>query len=260
VSAMTALATPLPTLRWLILAAGLLLAALAPAPAHAGERLTVVELFTSQGCPLCPSADAFLGELTQRDDVLGLSFHVGYWDYIGWADPFSKPAYTKRQEKYLDRFGLPYVFTPQVVIDGRMHASGNRQDDILHAIKKAGKVERGRIHVELTRVSAGQVRIHIPEPEAVYRGEAEIILVRYDQKKQTQVTHGENSGKTLVNYNVVRVMRPIADWNGEPVDLVQRLVELDGPGGDFCAVIIQERAQGRILGAAFVDMRGPGPS
>ena len=257
---MTTLATLLSTMRWLVLTAGLLLAALSSSPASAGERLTVVELFTSQGCPLCPPADAFLGELTKRGDILGLSFHVGYWDYIGWADPFSKPAYTKRQERYLDRFGLPYVFTPQVVIDGRMHASGNRQDNILRAITKAGKVERGRIDVELTRVSAGQIRIHIPAPEAVYRGEAEIILLRFDEKKETVVTRGENSGKTLVNYNVVRIMRPVADWNGEAVDLVQRLVELDGPGGDFCAVLVQERRQGRILGAAFIDMRGPGPS
>jgi hypothetical protein len=256
---MTTFANPRIALRWLILSAGLLLAALAAAPAHAGERLTVVELFTSQGCPLCPTADAFLGELTKRGDVLALSFHVGYWDYIGWVDPYAKPAYTKRQEKYLDRFGLPYVFTPQAVVDGRMQASGNRQDDILHSIDEVGKDERGRIEVELTRISAGQVRIRIPEPEAVYRGEAEIILIRFDEKKETVVTHGENSGKTLVNYNVVRIMRPIADWNGEAIDMVQRLHELDAPGGDFCAVIVQERAQGRILGAAFVDMRGPGP-
>ncbi len=257
---MKLLAYPLLTSRLLVLVTGLMLAAVAPSPATAGERLTVVELFTSQGCPLCPPADAFLGELTKRDDVLALSFHVGYWDYIGWTDPFSKPAYTKRQEKYLDRFGLPYVFTPQAVVDGRLHASGNRQDNILRNIKKAGELERGRIDVELTRVSEGRVRIRIPEPEAVYRGEAEIILIRFDEKKETVVTHGENAGKTLINYNVVRIMRPVADWNGKAVDMVQRLVDLDSPGGDFCAVIIQERTQGRILGASFVDMRGPGPT
>ncbi len=256
---MTTFANPRFALRWLILSAGLLLAALAVAPAHAGERLTVVELFTSQGCPLCPTADAFLGELTERDDVLALSFHVGYWDYIGWTDPYAKLAYTKRQEKYLDRFGLPYVFTPQAVVGGSFQASGNRQSDILHNINEVGKDERGRIDVELTRIATGQVRIRIPAPEAVYRGEAEIILIRFDEKKETVVTHGENAGKTLLNYNVVRVMRPVADWNGEAVDLVQRLAELDSPGGDFCAVIVQERAQGRILGADFVDMRGPGP-
>jgi hypothetical protein len=251
-------AYPLVTLRWLFMAAGLLLAALASVPANAGERLTVVELFTSQGCPLCPSADAFLGELTKRDDVLALSFHVGYWDYIGWADPFAKPTYTKRQEKYLDRFGLPYVFTPQAVVDGRMQASGNRQDNILSHIKAAGSDPDGRIDVELTRLSANQVRIRIPMTDAVYRGEAEIILLRFDEKRETVVTNGENAGKKLLNYNVVRIMRPVADWNGEAVDIVQRLAELDLPGGDFCAVIIQERTQGRILGAAFVDMRKPG--
>ena len=154
---MTALANPLLAFRWLLLAGGLLLASLSALPAQAGERLTVVELFTSQGCPLCPTADAFLGELTKRDDVLALSFHVGYWDYIGWADPFAKTAYTKRQEKYLDRFGLPYVFTPQAVIDGRLHASGNRQDRILRNIVAASSLDRGRIEVELTRISAGQV-------------------------------------------------------------------------------------------------------
>ena len=256
---MTTFAIPLAASRRLLLAAGLLLAALAALPAQAGERLTVVELFTSQGCPLCPTADAFLGELTKRGDVLALSFHVDYWDYIGWADPFAHTAYTKRQEKYLDRFGLAYVFTPQTIVDGGLHASGNRQDHILRNIVVAGKVEQGRIDVELTRISAGQVRIRIPKPEAVYRGEAEIILIRFDEKKETVVTRGENSGKKLVNYNVVRVMRPVADWNGEAVDMVQRLVDLDAPGGDFCAVIIQERAQGRIIGADFVDMRKPGP-
>ena len=256
---MTTFANPLAVFRRLLLAAALLLAALSAVPAHAGERLTVVELFTSQGCPLCPTADAFLGQLTKRGDVLALSFHVGYWDYIGWADPFARTAYTKRQEKYLDRFGLPYVFTPQAVIDGRFHASGNRQDSILHYVKSAGKVERGYVDVELTRISTGQVRIRIPKPEAVYRGEAEIILVRFDERRETVVTHGENAGKTLLNYNVVRIMRPVADWNGAAVDMVERLAELDAPGGDFCAVIIQERAHGRIIGAAFVDMRGPGP-
>lgn len=257
---MKTLAYPFVTLRWLIVAAGLLLAALASLPANAGERLTVVELFTSQGCPLCPSADAFLGELTKRDDVLALSFHVGYWDYIGWVDPFAKPAHTKRQEKYLDRFGLPYVFTPQTVVDGRMQASGNRQEDILRHINEAGDEVGDRIDVVLSRISADQVRIRIPMADAVYRGEAEIILLRYDAKKETVVTQGENSGKKLVNHNVVRIMRPVADWNGEAIDIVQRLAELDLPGGDFCAVIIQERAQGRILGAAFVDMRKSNPS
>lgn len=255
---MTMFDYPLLKLRQTGPAVSLLFAVLAT-PVDAGERLTVVELFTSQGCPLCPSADAFLGELTKRDDVLALSFHVGYWDYIGWPDPFAKPAYTKRQEKYLDRFGLPYVFTPQAVIDGRIHESGNRRDNVLHNIMVAGAVERGRIDVELTRVSAGRVRIRIPQPEAVYRGEAEIVLIRFDERVETVVTHGENAGKTLVNHNVVRIVRSVADWNGKSVDMVQRLVELESPGGDFCAVLVQERSQGHILGADVVDMRGPGP-
>jgi len=238
-------------LAWL----GALLAAIAAPPAHAGERLTVVELFTSQGCPLCPAADAFLGELTQRSDVLALGFHVDYWDYLGWPDPFAKPTFTRRQKKYLDKFGLPYVFTPQIVVDGDLHASGGDQDVVLRNIDAARDNERGRIEIGLTRLGTDQMRIRIPMTEPVYRGEAEVLLVRYDPRKETAVSRGENAGKTLVNYNVVRLVRPIANWTGAPVDMVERLAELDSPGGDICAVLVQEHPQGRILGAAVLDMR-----
>jgi len=254
---MTKSANPVLAARRMLFAAGLLLATLAALPAHAGDRLTVVELFTSQGCPLCPAADAFLGELARRDDVLALSFHVGYWDYLGWPDPFAKSAHTRRQEKYLDHFGLPYVFTPQAVIDGRFHASGTSQDDILQIISRVGADQNGRIDIDLKRLTADRVQIRIPKTDAVYHGEAEIVLIRFDGKRRTRVTRGENAGKTLINYNVVRAVRPVADWNGEAVDTVLRLSELDSPGGELCAVIIQERPQGRIIGAAVVDM-GPG--
>lgn len=251
---MTVLAEFRARLRRLVWLGALLVCVLAP-PAHAGGRLTVVELFTSQGCPLCPAADAFLGELTRRSDVLALSFHVDYWDYLGWPDPFAKATFTRRQKKYLHEFGLPYVFTPQIVVDGDLHASGRHREDVLHNIEVAHANDRGRIDVSLTRLGNDQMRIRIPQAEPVYRDAAEVLLVRFDQRRETAVTRGENAGKTLVNYNVVRVVRPIADWTGAPIDMVERLAELDSPGGDHCAVIVQESPQGRILGAAVLDMR-----
>src|SRR3546814_4117069 len=72
--------------------------------------LVVVELFTSQGCSACPPADALLGELAQRRDVVALAFHVDYWDHVGWTDPFGDPLHTARQRAYAARLRLPTIY------------------------------------------------------------------------------------------------------------------------------------------------------
>src|ERR1700689_4826110 len=78
----------------------------------------VVELFTSQGCNSCPPADQFLGELAKRPDILALAFHVDYWNYIGWTDPFGKPWATGRQRDYQESLHLRYVYMPEMVVNG----------------------------------------------------------------------------------------------------------------------------------------------
>src|SRR3546814_3877233 len=127
---------------WLALALSAVVArtAASAAPARADERLTVVELFTSQGCSSCPSAEVFLGQLAQRPGILALSFQVDYWDYMGWADPFADPANTRRQKRYLKKLNMPYVYTPQIVVDGVLPASGNQP------AANNDSIERARTH------------------------------------------------------------------------------------------------------------------
>ena len=97
---------------------------LTASPATADPRPTVVELFTSQGCSSCPPADALLGELARRGDVIALGFHISYWDSLGWKDPFSTPQSTERQRAYARLFG-GQIYTPQLVVDGTSEMVGS---------------------------------------------------------------------------------------------------------------------------------------
>src|ERR1700722_5879702 len=111
--------------------------ALGIAPLQAGEGPTVVELFTSEGVPPSPPADALLAELAGRPDVLALSFHVDYWDRLGWKDPFSSPDATRRQHGYADLLGLATVYTPQIVVEGRWQAVGSDRSEVEQALGSA---------------------------------------------------------------------------------------------------------------------------
>src|SRR5215471_15651099 len=120
---------------------GLLLAlicfGLGIAPLHAAERPIMVELFTSEGCSSCPPADALLAELATRPALLALSFHVDYWDRLGWKDPFSSAAATRRQDRYARLLGLAAVYTPQIVVDGHWQAIGSDRDAVAQALAEA---------------------------------------------------------------------------------------------------------------------------
>src|SRR5262249_1393689 len=98
------------------------------------DQPVVVELFTSQGCNSCPPADALLGKLARRKDVLPLAFHVDYWDYIGWKDPFASKEGTERQYNYGRALGLNMVYTPQMVIDGSQDAVGSDEGAVMRGI------------------------------------------------------------------------------------------------------------------------------
>jgi hypothetical protein len=118
-------------------------------PGSAAESApVVVELFTSQGCSSCPPADRLLGELAQRDGVLPLSFHVTYWDRLGWPDTFGLEASTRRQNDYADWLRLGTMYTPQMVIGGRIDVVGSSRGRVLEAIDLLGR--QGEAGPELT--------------------------------------------------------------------------------------------------------------
>ena len=219
-------------------------------PAAAGERgPTVVELFTSQGCSSCPPADAFLGELAGRGDVLALSFHVDYWDYIGWKDPYASPVHTQRQRDYVRAFGQRYVYTPQMVIDGAFQASGSDRDAVLGKIAKRDGEDR--VDVGIRRSGAGEITVTLPDSSPVL--EAVVWVAAFDKEHVTAVTRGENKGTTMRNYNVVRKLMRVATWDGQALNIPVTLPKMEAGSG--CAVIVQSATTGRIIGAAVIDLK-----
>ena len=130
-----------------------------PAIATAGTSPTVVELFTSEGCSSCPPAEALLRRLADEPDILALEFHVDYWDYIGWPDPYADAKYTQRQRDYAQYFHSRTVYTPQMVFQGVHEAPGSRPSEVRKNIAKAQALPR--VPVSLTMTAGDQLELRI---------------------------------------------------------------------------------------------------
>jgi hypothetical protein len=222
--------------------------AMAAGSAPAGEPV-LVELFTSQGCNSCPPADEYLDTIADRADVLALSFHVDYWNYLGWRDPFSSRAYTDRQRAYRESLRLRHVYTPQIVVDGAAEAVGSDRAAIeaLIAQRRAG----AKLAVTIAPDGLGGLLARLPAGE----GSGEVWLVEFDRAHKTAVARGENAGRSLVNANVVRSWRKLGEWNGAASEFKLGSPPQAKAGG--CAVIVQRKGTGSVLGAAALRWSGP---
>jgi hypothetical protein len=212
----------------------------------------VVELFTSQGCSSCPPAEAFLDELADEEGIIALEMHVDYWDYIGWADPFASPQITERQRDYAGQLELRYVYTPQMVIDGRLNAVGSRRQEVRSAIDEAGALGKPLL---LDYLEDDGFKIVIPAGPSPAGG-ATVWLAVFDGLHETEVERGENRGKTLKNRNVVRELQEIAQWTGERLEIPIDLEQAAARGRAGCAILVQQGRTGPILGAAALSLAG----
>jgi len=228
-------------------------AALTLAPARAGERTVpiLVELFTSQGCNSCPPADEYLGELAKRTDVLALSLHVDYWDYIGWKDPFAQRAFTVRQRDYSHALSQRYVYTPQMVINGHWQGIGSERADIERLIANAKKEREVNAATAPTITLQGD-ELHIGRGPA---GPATVWMAIFDPQQKTAVGRGENAGRDLTEYNVVREWSKIGAYDGQPATL-KLDIDWDEYEKSGCAIFVQRQTPsgpGPVLAAYAID-------
>ncbi len=228
--------------------------------ADAGQKRTVLELFTSQGCSSCPPADALMRKLSADDSVLTLSFAVDYWDYLGWKDTLARKANTERQYSYAARRGDRSVYTPQVVINGRDHAVGSDHLAIARSIRSQEQAHGEAMGVEAALAVAGdaiEIRLKGGKKPPQNRP-AKVWLVLFSEKQTVKIQRGENRGKNITYTNVVRDMIPVGSWTGKDTTLTlsRKTLKLANIAYDHCVVIVQTDDRGRpgdIIGVSETE-------
>ena len=212
------------------------LAAFTAGSARAAPAPVVLELFTSQGCSSCPPADALLGELSRMPEVIGLAWHVDYWDRLGWRDPYASRDWTNRQRAYAASLRTE-VYTPALVVNGSTMVVGSDRRAVQTAIRSASALA---LTLSLRRGPSGLLAEAGGLPT-----DATIALVVYDPERETPVRAGENSGRRLREFRIVREERAVARFEGRAM--------LPGVMADQGAVLLVRDSKLRVLGAA--DLR-----
>src|ERR1700722_17781193 len=226
-------------------------------PAHADPR-AVVELFTSQGCSSCPPADKIIGELAKDPSVIALSMPIDYWDYLGWKDTLADARFSARQKAYSQARGDRDVYTPQVVVNGSVHVIGSDLAGIESAIADTDKAQ-GVMSVPISMTLAGkQINVSVAAsskaPAAVH---GEVWICSVSREVPISIGRGENRGREVTYYNVVRNVLKVGAWTGSAASWTVPLENISREGVDAAAVFIQDGSRdkpGPMLGAAFTSL------
>jgi hypothetical protein len=225
----------------------------ASAYAADAEPRAVIELFTSQGCSSCPPADKLLGQLAADPSLVALSLPIDYWDYLGWKDTLADPRNSARQRAYSHARGDREVYTPQVVVNGSLHALGSDRNAIESAIVQS---RNGGTTLSLPVsmvVADGQVRIVLPDGDEI-RATGDVWICGLARAVTVAISRGENRGKVITYHNVARHWVKLGTWSGKGEAWSVPLRDLDGDGVDEAAVMIQSgtvEKPSAILGAAI---------
>ncbi|RDX78000.1 hypothetical protein CR513_41789, partial [Mucuna pruriens] len=195
-------------------------------PVAVGDGPVVVEMFTSQGCATSPPADLMLSRLGRGDfqlrlPVVLLAFHVDYWDYVGWKDPYGSSQWTVRQKAYVQALGLDTLFTPQFVVQGRAHLTGNDENALISAIMSARRFPAPSFQVATATFSRPtsaflEVTLNGALRTRVDSVEADVMVALYETGLVTDCPRGENKGRVLSNDYVVRILEKLCTVKDHP--------------------------------------------
>jgi len=233
-------------------------AAIAPKPSPATENkmtfepVAVIELFTSQGCSSCPPADALLANTItdaakENKRIFALSFHVDYWNRLGWSDPFSSAAFSQRQNDYVRSLALEGAYTPQMIVNGTSEFVGSDKAALTANLDKAFNTKALASFSSLTASYSDHIKVHYAIDGDIKGATINFALVSLSET--TAVKRGENGGRTLTNENIVRqLITSNASASGD-----MEFAPKEVPAKDNAAVIvfIQQQNGKKIIGAAM---------
>lgn len=219
----------------------------------------VVELFTSQGCSSCPPADDFLRQLDQLAqetdlDIVPLSFHVDYWNRLGWKDPFSAAAYSNRQRQYAAHWNSRRIYTPQMIVNGAEEFVGSNQKEGSSKIASALR-QSPRASIRILKTRPVNNRLNVDYQISGVKSGDQIQFALVQNPQVTAVRRGENSGRRLAHVNVVRAFRTVpasalsATTTGQQTSLaIPTGVQ---PSDVKVIAYVQEETSFRIVGATI---------
>ena len=212
----------------------------------------VIELFTSEGCSSCPPADKLLSEMVAQSKsnprIIPLEFHVDYWNYLGWEDPFSSRDFSQRQRRYAQALKSSSVYTPQMIINGQTAFGGYRKDKLRESLKKALQTP-AEIGVTISGVEHQKNTVTVSCGLTDIDRQANLLVAVVERHLSTAVPRGENAGRTLPHDNVVRAFKavPVNDFTHTvTLSLPQNLK----PKNATVVAYLQDRSSMHILGAA----------
>ncbi len=227
----------------------------------------VVELFTSEGCSSCPPADEVLARLEHTQPVAGVEIialgeHVDYWNYIGWSDPFSSPAFSERQGVYAEAFGRDGVYTPQMVVDGGAEFVGSNWNKAVAAISQAARAPKAEVQITPVRKISGAVSLQVRAGNlpAVTGGDTvDLLLSVTESDLSSNVSRGENAGRRLNHRTVVRHISLIGSSEAKPgasfsAESTVTLAKGWKQENLRAVAFIQERKSRRVIGAGVVKL------
>jgi hypothetical protein len=225
------------------------------------QSVPLVELYTSEGCSSCPPADRWLSatfaKTTPRSAGIALAFHVDYWDRLGWKDRFATPAFTQRQYDAMRASGARFVYTPQVVIQGKDFPHWQDRSAIGALTAAAAKPARAEIALAAEREQGSiVVKATARVPSAADRKGAALYVALADDGLKSDVKAGENAGVRLAHDNVVRVFRagPSADAGGEIRWELKLPVPAEAGSASSVVAFVQNAAAGDVLQALSLPL------